>query len=231
MFMHSYCAMEAYIIYVPERSFMHLTVSCWFLISQVSKHPKRQVYKTSGLQNVRFTKCQVFKMLGCKTSSFKMSLLVKISKCPFSKKYIDLPRFCLKAVVETEAKWLKPDVLKPDVLWVYPPPPPPPSAEGALSRRGRMKGGRVRGVDAEMWTLWLTKQHRWLAVTAPPPHPPPPPPTKPVTRGHGSPSCPWALKPPLLTLHILGLSLTSICVCTHRYDFIHSHMHYAGMHT
>jgi hypothetical protein len=36
---------------------------------QVSKHPvskrlKRQVYKTSGLQNVRFTKCQVYKMSG-----------------------------------------------------------------------------------------------------------------------------------------------------------------------
>jgi hypothetical protein len=36
---------------------------------QVSKHPvskrlKRQVYKTSGLQNVRFTKCQVYKTSG-----------------------------------------------------------------------------------------------------------------------------------------------------------------------
>jgi hypothetical protein len=27
----------------------------------VSKRLKRQVYKTSGLQNVRFTKCQVYK--------------------------------------------------------------------------------------------------------------------------------------------------------------------------
>jgi hypothetical protein len=38
---------------------------------QVSKHPvskrlKRQVYKTSGLQNVRLTKRQVFKTSGCK---------------------------------------------------------------------------------------------------------------------------------------------------------------------
>jgi hypothetical protein len=30
----------------------------------VSKRPKRQVYKTSGLQNVRFTKCQVYKTSG-----------------------------------------------------------------------------------------------------------------------------------------------------------------------
>jgi hypothetical protein len=30
----------------------------------VSKRLKRQVYKTSGLQNVRFTKCQVYKMSG-----------------------------------------------------------------------------------------------------------------------------------------------------------------------
>jgi hypothetical protein len=32
----------------------------------VSKRLKRQVYKTSGLQNVRFTKRQVFKTSGCK---------------------------------------------------------------------------------------------------------------------------------------------------------------------
>jgi hypothetical protein len=30
----------------------------------VSKRLKRQVYKTSGFQNVRFTKCQVYKTLG-----------------------------------------------------------------------------------------------------------------------------------------------------------------------
>jgi hypothetical protein len=30
----------------------------------VSKRPKRQVYKTSALQNVRFTKCQVYKTSG-----------------------------------------------------------------------------------------------------------------------------------------------------------------------
>ncbi len=34
----------------------------------------------SGLQNVRFTKRQVFKTSGCKTSGFKTSLLVNISK-------------------------------------------------------------------------------------------------------------------------------------------------------
>ena len=31
---------------------------------QVSKRLKRQVYKTSALQNVRFTKCQVYKTSG-----------------------------------------------------------------------------------------------------------------------------------------------------------------------
>jgi hypothetical protein len=56
----------------------------------VSKRLKRQVYKTSGLQNVRFTKGQVFKTSGCKTCGFKMSTLVNITKFPFSKKYIDL---------------------------------------------------------------------------------------------------------------------------------------------
>jgi hypothetical protein len=56
----------------------------------VSKRPKRQVYKTSGLQNVRFTKRQGFKTSGCKMSGFKTSLLVNISKRPFSKKNIDL---------------------------------------------------------------------------------------------------------------------------------------------
>jgi hypothetical protein len=59
-------------------------------IRPVSKRLKRQVYKTSGLQNIRFTKRQVFKMSGCKMSGFKTSLLVNISKRPFSKKYIDL---------------------------------------------------------------------------------------------------------------------------------------------
>jgi hypothetical protein len=33
---------------------------------QVSKRLKRQVYKTSGLQNIRFTIRQVFKTSGCK---------------------------------------------------------------------------------------------------------------------------------------------------------------------
>jgi hypothetical protein len=48
----------------------------------VSKRLKRQVYKTSGLQNVRFTKRQVIKTSGCKMSGFKTSLLVNISKRP-----------------------------------------------------------------------------------------------------------------------------------------------------
>jgi hypothetical protein len=56
----------------------------------VSKRLKRQVYKTSGLQNVRFTKRQVFKTSGCNTSGFKTSTIVIITKCPFSKKYFDL---------------------------------------------------------------------------------------------------------------------------------------------
>jgi hypothetical protein len=38
----------------------------------VSKRLKRQVYKTSGLQNVRFTKCQV-----CKTSGLQNVRLQK----------------------------------------------------------------------------------------------------------------------------------------------------------
>jgi hypothetical protein len=56
----------------------------------VSKRLKRQVFKTSGLQNVMFTKRQVFKTSGCKMSGFKTSFLVNISKRSFSKKYIDL---------------------------------------------------------------------------------------------------------------------------------------------
>jgi hypothetical protein len=35
----------------------------------VSKRLKRQVYKMSGLQNVRFTKCQVYKTSGCKKTT------------------------------------------------------------------------------------------------------------------------------------------------------------------
>jgi hypothetical protein len=42
----------------------------------VSKRLKRQVYKTSGLPNVRFTKRQVFKTSGCKKNIFIYSLLV-----------------------------------------------------------------------------------------------------------------------------------------------------------
>jgi hypothetical protein len=37
----------------------------------VSKRLKRQVYKTSALQNVRFTKCQVYKTLGLQNIWFQ----------------------------------------------------------------------------------------------------------------------------------------------------------------
>ncbi len=48
---------------------------------QVSKHPvskrlKRQIYKTSGLQNVRFTKRQVSKRLVSKRPVFKFDILI-----------------------------------------------------------------------------------------------------------------------------------------------------------
>jgi hypothetical protein len=45
----------------------------------VSKRLKRQVYKTSGLQNVRFTKRQVYKMSGLQN--------VRSSKSPVEKKH------------------------------------------------------------------------------------------------------------------------------------------------
>jgi len=51
---------------------------------------KRQIYKTSGLQNVRFqnvwfTKLQVYKTSGFKTSGFQTSIEIKASKCPVFK--------------------------------------------------------------------------------------------------------------------------------------------------
>jgi hypothetical protein len=46
--------------------------------------------ETSGLQNVRFTKRQVFKTPGCIMSGFKTSFLLNISERPISKKSIDL---------------------------------------------------------------------------------------------------------------------------------------------
>jgi hypothetical protein len=42
----------------------------------VSKRLKRQVYKTSGLQNVRFTKRQVFKTVRLQKNIHKYSVLV-----------------------------------------------------------------------------------------------------------------------------------------------------------
>jgi hypothetical protein len=40
----------------------------------VSKRLKRQVYKTSGLQNVRFTKCQVYKTPGLHNVRFAKTI-------------------------------------------------------------------------------------------------------------------------------------------------------------
>ncbi len=48
---------------------------------QVSKRLKRQVYKTSGLQNVRFTKRQVFKTSGCKKTSIYILYSPRILQC------------------------------------------------------------------------------------------------------------------------------------------------------
>ncbi len=54
----------------------------------VSKHLKRQVYKTSGLQNVRFTKRQVFKTSGCKKTSIHILYLW----------LVEIRRFCCSHV-------------------------------------------------------------------------------------------------------------------------------------
>jgi hypothetical protein len=49
----------------------------------VSKRLKRQVYKTSGLINVRFTKRQVFKTSGCKKASIYILYLWLVEICRF----------------------------------------------------------------------------------------------------------------------------------------------------
>ncbi len=54
----------------------------------VSKHLKRQVCKTSGLQNVRFTKRQVFKTSGCKKTSIYILYLW----------LVEIRRFCCSHV-------------------------------------------------------------------------------------------------------------------------------------
>jgi hypothetical protein len=54
----------------------------------VSKRRKRQVYKTSGLQNVRFTKSQVFKTSGCKKTSIYILYLW----------LVEIRRFCCSHV-------------------------------------------------------------------------------------------------------------------------------------
>ncbi len=64
----------------------------------VSKRLKRQVYKTSGLQNVRLTKRQVYKTSGLQN--------VRSSKRPVAKKHpyilyswlVDIIRFCCSHV-------------------------------------------------------------------------------------------------------------------------------------
>jgi hypothetical protein len=54
----------------------------------VSKRLKRQVYKTSVLQNVRFTKRQVFKTSGCKKTSIYILYLW----------LVEIRRFCCSHV-------------------------------------------------------------------------------------------------------------------------------------
>ena len=44
----------------------------------VSKRLKRQVYKTSGLQNVRFTKCQVYKTSGLQNVRLQKNIQIYI---------------------------------------------------------------------------------------------------------------------------------------------------------
>jgi hypothetical protein len=55
---------------------------------QVSKRLKRKVYKTSGLQNVRFTKRKVFKTSGCKRTSIYILYLW----------LVEIRRFCCSHV-------------------------------------------------------------------------------------------------------------------------------------
>ena len=59
----------------------------------VSKRPKRQVYKTSGLQNVRFTKCQVYK-----TSGLQNVRLQKTSIYILYLWLVEICRFCCSHV-------------------------------------------------------------------------------------------------------------------------------------
>jgi hypothetical protein len=44
----------------------------------VSKRLKRQVYKTSGLQNVRFTKCQVYKTSGLQNVRLQKNIYIYV---------------------------------------------------------------------------------------------------------------------------------------------------------
>ena len=72
---------------------------------QVSKRLKRQAYKTSALQNIRFTKCQVYKMSGLQNVRFTKCQVFKTSGC---KKHpykfcrylwlVEMRRFCCSNV-------------------------------------------------------------------------------------------------------------------------------------
>jgi hypothetical protein len=82
---------------------------------QVSKRLKRQVYKTSGLQNVRSSKRPVAKKhpyIFCTCGWWKSAGSVAAMFLTFCK-----PDVLKPDVLKPDV--LKPDVLKPDVLWVY----------------------------------------------------------------------------------------------------------------
>ncbi len=76
-----------------------------------SKRLKRQVYKTSGLQNVRFKKCPVYKMSGLQNIRLQKKPPYIFCICGWWKSDVLKPDVLKQDV-------LKPDVLKQDVLWV-----------------------------------------------------------------------------------------------------------------
>jgi hypothetical protein len=76
--------------FVVIKRYTHKTSDSKRQVSKRLKRPvsKRQVYKTSGLQNVRFTKRQIFKTSGCKkTSLYILHLWV-----------VEISRFCCSHV-------------------------------------------------------------------------------------------------------------------------------------
>ncbi len=60
----------------------------------VSKRLKRQVYKTSGLQNVRFTKCQVYKTSGLQNVRLQKNIHIYIMYLWL----VEIRRFCFSHV-------------------------------------------------------------------------------------------------------------------------------------